>query len=331
MKILVSSSATEPRAILPLMGLLMASFEDLWEDISQRRSRPRRRPAWKLWSPAVALACVLCGWTAPGMAAGQVIRYFPSGEIYEYRWKLLELALAHGQEGQEPFRLLPYAEDITQNRGLSLLQSGEIDVVALGTNPAREASARPIRIDILRGIIGFRVFLIRASDQARITPMDDTTLRQQLIFGLERDWADLPIMLANGFKVETTSGYENLFAMLDAGHFDAFPRGLNEVYRDLAQYQKTYPRLALEQTKALYFPFPIYFCVNKNNTVLAQKIERGLTLASKDGSFRKLFTTYYAEEITLMRKHPRHVLRLANPNLPAGAAEPETAWWWKQH
>jgi hypothetical protein len=297
--------------------------------ISLRSILTFRRRLFDALRTASAIVCLFFGWASPMAAGEQVIRYFPSGQIYEYRWKLLELALAHSANGNESFRLMPYPEDITQDRGMVLLQSGAIDVIALGTNPVREASIRPIRIDILRGMIGFRVFLIRDSDQSRITRMDDTTLRDQLIFGLERDWADLPIMIANGYKVETSSGYENLFAMLDAGRFDAFPRGINEVYRDLATYQKTYPHLALEQGKALYFPFPIYFWVNKDNATLAQRIERGLTLAMKDGSFRNLFTSYYAEEISIMQKSQRHVIRLANPNLPAGVVESDTSWWWK--
>jgi hypothetical protein len=279
---------------------------------------------------AIAMACLLLGsGPLPAQTPPQVLHYFPSGQIYEYRWKLLELALALSHTQDAPALLLqPYPEDITQSRSALLLQSGAIDVIALGTDPAREAELLPIRIDILKGIIGFRVFLIRRSNQSRIASMDDPTLKQQLVFGLERDWADLPIMLANGFKVETTSNYDSLFAMLDAGRFDAFPRGLNEVYRDLADHGKLHPDLVLEPGKALYFPFPVYFWVNRNNLTLAHRIQRGLTLALQNGTFQQLFTSYYAQEIAIMRKTPRHVIHLGNPNLPAGVAEPDTRWWW---
>lgn len=274
----------------------------------------------------LAMACLLLG-SGRRPAQAQVLRCFPAGQLYDYRWRLLELALAHAPDG-EAVRLQPYPEDITQSRSVLLLQSGAIDVLALPTNPAREAELLPVRIDILKGIIGFRVLLVRRSDLSRIARMDDATLKQQMVFGLERDWADLPIMLANGFKVETTTIYESLFAMLEAGRFDAFPRGLNEVYRDLAEYGKRYPDLVLEPGKALYYPYPIYFWVNRNNLMLAHRIERGLTLALRDGTFQKLFTSYYAQEIAIMRKAPRHVIQVGNPNLPAGAPGPDTRWWW---
>ena len=277
---------------------------------------------------ALVLASLCLGFVSPSRADETTIRYFPAGPIYEYRWKLLELALAHSPNGSGPSRLIPFAEDITQNRGVQLLQSGAIDVIALGTNAEREAQMLPIKIDILRGIVGFRIFVIRAADQARIARMDEQTLRQQLIFGLNSQWADLPIMRANGFKVETSPAYEKLFAMLSASRFDAFPRGLNEAARELEERKKIYPQLAVEQSKALYFPFPVYFWVNKKNVALAQRIERGLKLALADGSFRQLFESYHAAEIATLASDKRQVIRLANPILPAGTAEPDTRWWW---
>jgi len=298
-------------------------------------SAPRLRPSGqKRWHAGLIVvialfAGILFGAASPVSAGETAIRYFPVGSIYEYRWKLLELALSHTQKTDESIKLVPFTEDVTQNRGVQLLQSGAIDVIALGTNAERESQMRPIKIDILRGIVGFRVFVIRSADQARIARLDETALRKQLSFGLNSQWADLPIMRASGFTVETSTGYENLFGMLVAGRFDAFPRGLNEAGRELEERKQSYPQLAVEQTKALFFPFPIYFWVSKENTALAQRIERGLQLSLADGSFRKLFETYHAAEIALLANAKRQVIRLDNPILPAGTAEPDTRWWWR--
>lgn len=286
------------------------------------------RSMWKIAS-VVILGWVFFSIAPPVTAAETTIRYFPVGPIYEYRWKLLELALSHTQATAHPFKLVAYADDVTQNRGMQLLQSGAIDVIALGTNTERESRMLPIKIDILRGIVGFRLFVIRATDQARIAHMDEPTLRKQLTFGLNSQWADLPIMRANGFTVETSSSYENLFSMLVAGRFDAFPRGLNEANRELDERKQSYPQLAVEQTKALFFPYPVYFWVSKDNTALAQQIERGLKASLADGSFRKLFESYHAAEIAMLAKEKRQVIRIANPILPADTAEPDTRWWWR--
>lgn len=276
----------------------------------------------------VMAACLLFGCVGPGMAGETVLRYFPSGPIYEYRWKLLELALAHVKAEEGTFRLEPYAEEVTQNRGVLLLQSGGIDVIALGTNEEREGKMLPVRIDISRGIVGFRLFVIRAADQARFAQMDELSLRQKLVFGLNSQWADLPIMRASGFSVITSANYESLFEMLAASRFDAFPRGLNEARRELEERKQNYPQLAIEKTKALYFPFPIYFWVSKDKVALARTIERGLRLSLADGSFRRLFESYHATEIAGLKKEKRQVILLDNPILPLGNPHPDTSWWW---
>ena len=292
---------------------------------SPERSRWRARRV----VAALLLVATWAGWVSPLSAKETTISYFPVGPIYEYRWKLLELALARASNGGDSAQLVPFAEDITQNRGMQLLQSGTIDVIALGTNAEREAQMLPIKIDILRGIVGFRILVIRAADQARIARMDEKALRQQLIYGLNSQWADLPIMRANGFTVETSPAYEKLFGMLSAGRFDAFPRGLNEAARELEERKKSYPQLAVEQTHALFFPYPVYFWVSRENTALAQRIERGLKLALADGSFRQLFESYHAAEIATLARDKRQVIRLANPILPAGTVPPDTRWWWR--
>lgn len=277
------------------------------------------------WAIIISLALFCFTQTA---AAETTIRYFPSGSIYEYRWKLLALALAHTPDVKGAVKLVPYAEEVTQNRGILLLQAGAIDVIALGTNDEREAKMLPVKIDILRGIVGFRLLVIRGADQARIQKMDDSSLRKRLAFGLNSQWADLPIMQANGFSVITSSSYENLFEMLAAGRFDAFPRGLNEARRELDARKQKYPQLVIEKSKALFFPYPIYFWVKKDHVALAQRIERGLKLSLADGSFRKLFESYHAAEIATLKTENRHVIRLDNPILPAGTAQPDTSWWW---
>jgi hypothetical protein len=265
----------------------------------------------------------------PVVAEG-TIRYFPSGTIYDFRWQALELALAHVEPPESRTRLRPFEEDVTQNRGVMLLRSGAIDVIALGTSPERETDLRPIKIDILRGLIGFRLLIIRSKEQDRIARMDAETFRQSVTFGLNSQWSDLPIMKANGYLVTTSLSYENLFEMLTAGRFDAFPRGINEARRELEERKAAYPDLTVEKTKALFFPFPIYFWVRKNNEALAKKIEDGLNRALSDGSFEKLFRSYHAIDIADVRKERREIILLNNPLLPKDTPSTDTSWWWPE-
>lgn len=280
-------------------------------------------------SCALLYACLL-GPAVAAQAPDRTLTYFPVGPIYEYRWKVLELALNHVRKASgTSISLRPYDEKVTQNRGIHLLQSGEIDVIALGTNDEREVVMRPIRIDISRGVVGYRVFLISESDQDRIARMDDEAFKTQLSFGLSSQWADVPVMRANGYTVVTATEYDRLFPMLAAHRFDAMPRGIGEADIELKAQRPTYPQLAIEKTRALFFPYPIYFWVRLEDAQLAEQIERGLDAALADGSFQRLFQTYHAAMIKDLKRSTRRVIRLDNPLLPPDTAEIDTGWWWR--
>jgi hypothetical protein len=107
------------------------------------------------------------------------------------------------------------------------------------------------------------------------------------------------------------------------------PRGIGEAAVELAARQDAYPQLTIEKTRALFFPYPIYFWVNRKDAQLAGQIERGLRAALADGSLRKLFVTYHASMIESLSRSRRRVIRLDNPLLPPESAEIDTKWWWR--
>ena len=56
----------------------------------------------------------------------------------------------------------------------------------------------------------------------------------------------------------------------------------------------------------------VYFFVNKSNHDLAKRIETGLRIAQRDGSFDKLFNSIprYLWGVELLKKHQRRVITL---------------------
>lgn len=283
--------------------------------------------SWRIW--LLALLCL------PGLAhaqAGdQVIRYYPGGSIYTYRWDLLKLALDHVEKlDHHHYELVPLSEKVTQWRAEQLLISGKVDVLAFAPNSQRERLLQPVRMDILKGIIGYRVFFVRKDDLPIFKGMNPQQFRAGVRLGLNSQWADYPIMKNNGYEVLASIGYESLFEMLAAGRFDAFPRGLNEVGSEMREQLPHYPGLTLEKTKAIYFPFPVYFWVSKENTPLAKRVLQGLKLAERDGSFKALFLRHHAEAIQLLADNGWQTTQIANTELPPGNVKPDTSWWWKR-
>ena len=259
------------------------------------------------------------------------IRYFQTDLRYQYRIDLLKLALDHTLESHGPYKIAPTTESITQARGIDLLERKEgVDVAFLPTTKERELKLRAIKIPILRGILGYRVLLIHRDDQAKfasIYSLDE--LREHFRGGFGSQWADMAILKQNQLKVVGIAQYESLFSMLEVKRFDYFPRGINEAWKEIELQHASYPHLMVEENLALYYPYPVYFFVHKNNLYLADRINLGLQMALSDGSFKALFMAYHQDFIEQAKLTGRRMFILSNPTLPEDTDSPDTQWWLK--
>lgn len=227
------------------------------------------------------------------------------------------------------WQLAEAAEPMQQSRALQLLSEGqELDIVWSMTSSAREAQNRPIRIPLLKGLMGYRLLLIRSEDQSWFHNVQTLDQLRELRAGQGHDWPDTEILRANGLSVETSADYDSLFLMLQRGRFDYMPRAINEPWAEIAARPTL--GLTVEENLMLYYPTAVYFFVQRDNTALEKRLELGLRRAIADGSFDTLF-----------RQHPinahafgkagilkRRVIRLRNPLLPAATPLDDDRLWW---
>jgi hypothetical protein len=201
---------------------------------------------------------------------------------------LLELALNKTIPDQDYQQLsfLPFKHIINRKRAFEMLSSDGLDVVWSMTSRARENKARPIRIPLLKGLLSYRVFIIRQGEQQRFTIIDSLEQLKRLTAGQGLHWADTRVLQANGLDVVTATDYSNLFSLLRHKRFDYFPRGVHEPWHEIITHKDK--NLAVEQKLLLRYPSPIFFFVSKSNTALRQRIESGLKTAIADGSFENL-------------------------------------------
>ena len=98
--------------------------------------------------------------------------------------------------------------------------------------------------------------------------------------------------------------------MLRAKRFDYMPRGVYEAFHEVRANPKE--NLAIEQTIFLHYPVPFYFFVSHENAALGQRVERGLRIAIKDGSFDKLFNSIpaFQQAQADIDSHKRRVFEL---------------------
>lgn len=207
--------------------------------------------------------------------------------------------------------------EMTQGRTLVELATGRgpVDMMWTMTDRQREASGLlPVRIPIDRGLLGWRLLLVRRSELPqwqRVQHLDDL---RELVAGQGHDWPDTTILRANGLKVGTSSVYEALFRMLAAGRVDYFPRSILEIDAELAGGR--HPQLAIAPELMLHYPAAAYLFVSPSRPELAAALQAGLEAAVADGSFQRLHRAQYGAVLKAHPVVPQRVLRLSNPLLP---------------
>ena len=248
-----------------------------------------------------------------------------------YFIELLTLALTKTTAPDDTFNITIYDIKTQQSRAFKMLNYGTLDVLWSMTSIEREKILLPVRIPLLKGLLGHRVLMIRKADSDKFATITTLAQLRKLMAGQGHDWPDTQILRANELKVTTTSTYGGLFKMLQMKRFDYFPRGVNEAWAELETHQNE--GFMIEPKLSLYYLSPAYFFVNQDNQALATRIEKGLRLALKDGSFDRLFYTYLKGQgrgdnaFTLDKLKRRTVLSLANPFLPPLTPINEKALW----
>lgn len=248
----------------------------------------------------------------------------------DYFLALLTLALNQTRSEYGDYFLEPSNQATTQGRAISLLSAGEqLDVLWSMTSRRRETQMLPVRIPLLKGLMGYRLFIIRIEDETWFHSIKTIDQLRQLRAGQGHDWPDVEILRANGIRVETSSGYDALFFMLKAGRFDFFPRALNEPWQEVQARSEL--NLSVEKNLLLYYPTANYFFVNHNNKTLAERLTKGLEKAIADGSFDTLFYNHPINKFTFenAKLSSRIRLSLANPLLPEETPLARKELWWE--
>lgn len=258
-------------------------------------------------------------------ASVTVMSYAMSSRLITYSWPesmledershfpiaLLHLALS---KSDKSYQLRPSKTDLAQQRTIQLVATqGGTDVVWTFTTAELEQKLQPIRIPIDRGLLGWRLLLIRATDEARFAALSTTAELAAMTAVQGHDWPDVKVLQQNNFKVVTGANYQGLFEMLRLGRADYFPRSINEIHYEHRTQSKG--ELLIAEGLALFYPAPMYYFVNKEDTELAQAIDRGLREAIADGSFRTLFLQHFADDIEQAKLNGRKIFRLENPEL----------------
>lgn len=249
----------------------------------------------------------------PDAQAPLLVKYAKIGTgDYVFREKYLEelLMLAMNKSGQ-PFKLQPVSiNPLNDKRGISYLHTGYYTVHWLNTSAELEEELLPIRIPLFKGLIGWRILVVRKEDQAQFSTIDSLDKLKPYKVLLGDDWSDTPVFIANGFEV-VTSSILTLPKMLARKRGDIYPRSLIEVWHEMEV--KKQAGLHVEENLILRYPAAYYFFVTKSNVDLQKALEKGLNESVKDGSFDEVFYRHFRETISMAKLEKRNILELSNP------------------
>lgn len=244
---------------------------------------------------------------------------------------LLEGALEH-TKSEGPYTLKASETTFGTARAIDEIadNTGALHIMTRGSNIEEEKKLLPIRIPLDKGLLGYRILLVRQQDLAKFAAIQSVDELKRLKVGQGSRWPDTKILEAAGFTV--TKGYyaAGLLRMLHEERFDMFARATWEAPSGLADALKQgINGLAIEPTLAIYYPMPRIFMVSRkgDGPALAARIERGLRAMIKNGSFDKAFAEFFGPALESAKLHERKIFRVDNKLLsPETPFDDKTLW-----
>ncbi|MBD1391051.1 diguanylate cyclase [Neiella sp. HB171785] len=274
----------------------------------------------------IIAAAVLAGSMLSLQAQAATIRYIPTDVPKDkYQVELVRFLLS---KIDHDYEFVPtQAKTMVISRQISEIMSGNLSFAAISTNQQLEQDLRPIRIPVLKGMLGHRVFIIRDGDQHRFANIHSLVELKQMMAGQGRFWGSTPIFESAGMPMVTPPKYGSLFHMLEGGRFDYFPRAIHEPYSEVASRPEL--NLAVEPNLLLVYPSATYLFTAKSNEKLAADLERAFNLAINDGSFDQWFYSHplIHDALSKVRMAERTIIHMENPTLPSSAPVERKELW----
>jgi len=250
------------------------------------------------------------------------------GKEGNYYVELLTLILNASKSPEERIEFRFSGDQLSQARWVAeVVQDKGNNVLWTMNSKDRERNLHMIRVPVLKGLMGYRLLVIRKQDEAKFSNINTKEDLLKLSAGQGMHWPDTDILRANEFRLTEAMAKENLYKMLAAKRFDFFPRGVVEVELEdeLIQSQE----LMVEPHLLLHYPADIFFFVGKTNIELAERMERGWQLIQKNGEFEKFFldAARVKSALDILKKRKRTIIELENPFLPEETLSETRGYW----
>lgn len=247
---------------------------------------------------------------------------------HEYQVKVFKLAMELTASEYPPYVLTQYNQSMGSLRGRR--EVAKADRVNFYVAPPRSPGDElyeevvAIPIPIMKGMLGYRKFIIDKENLSRFSGIRSESDLKKLKAGQARGWPDVDVYKTNGYPIEDSGLFPDLFAMLDHGRFDYLPMGIMEADNVLASWGKGNENLITIDSIYIYYPLPAVFQISAKEKKLIERLSLGLQRASNNGSMDELFYSYFEKYLLVLANEDYQLVVLSNPRLEStlGLAEP---------
>jgi ABC-type amino acid transport substrate-binding protein len=245
----------------------------------------------------------------------------------DYFSRLLKKAINLGSSQPIDLNFID-ASSLTQGRTLHLLANHSLDVFWTVSSIDREKQFYAVKVPLMKGLLGYRVSIIKKQDLSNFIVLSTKDFKQKIACQ-GTHWPDTRILEYNQYSVNPVVRYKTMFEMVSKNRCDYFPRAIYEAYGELEIVQKKFDNLTILDDVLLYYPYPIYFFVHKENTALGRIIENGLEQMIESGEFDVFMkhheVTRYA--FPLKKWESKRIFQLENPFLSEDTDIENTRYW----
>lgn len=212
----------------------------------------------------------------------------------------------------------------SQQRAIQLLGDEHgIDLFWGVTSQQREQQGWAILIPIAKGLLGYRIALVRSDNPDILAQKNYISDFSSLRVGLSEDWPDANVFSRNGFTVDAFSKSSSHYDMLRKGRFDFLPEELT------AFDPQSLPKgLIYDKHNVFYYPSAVYLFVAKGDKQRHQLLSSALRSLFSDGTIERLLHTHLVPNIDAAELATRNYIRLTNPLLPASAPLHISRYWY---
>lgn len=234
------------------------------------------------------------------------------GKTFEQQ--VIQLALEKTRTSDGSFEMVP-VNVISRTHAVAALNQNLYAnfVISLSYEDALLESGNLIYIPfpIELGALSYRICYANKNIVAQVQGIKNLQQLQRYKIGVGAGWIDAKILQHHGLQIVEGSNITSLFRMTQAGRADLFCPSPSEYFHELRAEPTA--ELQLDNKLALYYPLPKFLFAHKSSKPLLDRIQKGIEIAYKDGSYLELWNETQGQAILRADLGKRNLIELENP------------------